>query len=167
MSISWSRLLPGGKRGSAINAKGLAFYNALINELLRAGISPAVTLYHWDLPQVLQDSYKGFLSENIVDDFTYYADVAFRSFGDRVKKWATFNEPWVICNLQWGNGDFAPGVNNGAYGKYQCGRTLLLSHAKAVQLYRAKYQPKQGGKIGMALWSEWSEPFTSKAEGTK
>ena len=114
---------------------------------------------------MLQDSYKGFLSEQLADDFAYFADVAFRSFGGRVKKWATFNEPWVICNLQWGNGDFAPGVNNGVAGNYACGRNLLLAHAKAVQVYRQKYQAAQKGKIGMALWSEWSEPYSSKAEG--
>lgn len=89
----------------------------------------------------------------------------FNSFGDRVKKWTTFNEPWVICTNQYGNGDFAPGVNYGDSGKWKCGHHLLLAHAAAVKLYRDSYKTKQGGKIGMALWSEWSEPYSDKPEG--
>jgi beta-glucosidase/6-phospho-beta-glucosidase/beta-galactosidase len=77
----------------------------------------------------------------------------------------TFNEPWVVCSLQWGNGDFAPGVVEGDKGKWACGHNLLLSHATAVKTYRDKYQKQQGGKIGMALWSEWSEPWTSAPGG--
>jgi hypothetical protein len=76
-----------------------------------------------------------------------------------------FNEPWVTCNLQWGNGDFAPGVKEGEAGKWKCGHNLLLSHATAVKTYRDNYQKDQGGKIGMALWSEWSEPFRDTFEG--
>jgi hypothetical protein len=78
---------------------------------------------------------------------------------------ASFNEPWVTCNLQWGNGDFAPGNKEGDAGKWTCGHHLLLSHATAVKTYRDKYQKDQGGKIGMALWSEWSEPFRDTPEG--
>jgi beta-glucosidase/6-phospho-beta-glucosidase/beta-galactosidase len=70
----------------------------------------------------------------------------------------------VVCNLQWGNGDFAPGVKEGESGKWMCGHNLLLSHATAVKTYRDGYQKKQGGKIGMALWSEWSEPLTDSFE---
>jgi beta-glucosidase len=100
LSLSWSRLIPKGSKGSPVNKKGLDFYNDVIDELVKNGISPIVTLYHWDLPQSLQDSYKGFISPEIVDDFVYFADVAFGAFGDRVKKWSTFNEPMSICNLQ-------------------------------------------------------------------
>lgn len=78
-----------------------------------------------------------------------------------------FNEPWVTCNLQWGNGDFAPGVNEGQKGKWVCGHYLLLSHAAAVKVYRDKFQKGQGGKIGMALWSEWSEPFRNTPQGAR
>jgi beta-glucosidase/6-phospho-beta-glucosidase/beta-galactosidase len=166
-SISWSRLIPSGRKGGAVNQKGADFYNSLINELLKNGVSPAVTLYHWDLPQANQDAYKGFLSRELVDDFSYYADTAFKLFGDRVKKWVTFNEPWVICNVQYGNGDMAPGINEGDSGKWKCGHNLLLSHAQAVKLYRDQYQKKQGGKIGMALWSEWSEPWTDAPGGER
>lgn len=159
-SISWSRLIPSGRKGGAVNQKGLEFYNSLINELIKNGISPAATLYHWDLPQANQDAYEGFMGRQLVDDFKYYAETAFKSFGDRVKTWTTFNEPWVICTNQYGNGAFAPGINKGDYGKWTCGHNLLLAHAEAVKSYRDNYKKSQGGKIGMALWSEWSEPYS-------
>jgi beta-glucosidase/6-phospho-beta-glucosidase/beta-galactosidase len=78
-----------------------------------------VVLYHWDLPQALQDSYKGLLGRQIVDDFTYFADTAFNLFGSRVKRWLTFIEPYVICDMQYGSGQYAPGVNNGDEGRYK------------------------------------------------
>eukprot|EP00878_Enallax_costatus_P001527 GHUV01001678.1.p1 GENE.GHUV01001678.1~~GHUV01001678.1.p1 ORF type:complete len:401 (+),score=78.89 GHUV01001678.1:691-1893(+) len=164
MSISWSRLIPGGSKGSPVSEAGVTFYNNVINELKKNGIEPAVTLYHWDLPQSLQDKYQGMLDKQIIDDFVYFAEVAFKRFGDRVKKWTTFNEPWVICSLQWGNGDFAPGIAVGDAGKWKCGHNLLLAHAQAVKVYRDVYKPKQGGRIGMALWSEWSEPYSNSME---
>ena len=77
------------------------------------------------------------------------------------------SRPWVVCSLQYGNGDFAPGVANGDWGKWTCGHHLLLAHATAVKAYRDRYQAKQGGKIGMALWSEWSEPWTDAAGGAR
>jgi beta-glucosidase/6-phospho-beta-glucosidase/beta-galactosidase len=83
------------------------------------GIKPFVVLYHWDLPQVLQDSYGGFLGSQIIEDFTYYADTAFRLFGDRVTRWLTFVEPYVICDMQYGSGQYAPGINNGDAGRYK------------------------------------------------
>ncbi|KIY94314.1 beta-glucosidase, putative [Monoraphidium neglectum] len=88
-SISWSRLVPSGRKGGAVNQKGVDFYNALINELLKNGIAPAATLYHWDLPQANQDAYEGFMSRQLVDDFQYFAEVAYAKFGDRVKTWTT------------------------------------------------------------------------------
>lgn len=160
MSISWSRLIPGGRTGSPVNQKAVTFYNNVFDELIKAGISPAVTLYHWDVPQVLQDSYEAFIDPKIQEDFVYYADQAFKLFGGKVKKWTTFNEPWIVCNLQYGNGDFAPGIKYEDSGRWKCGHNLLLAHAKTYKLYKEKYG-SQGGKLGMALWSEWTEPWTS------
>jgi hypothetical protein len=71
----------------------------------------------------------------------------------------------VLLLLQYGNGDFAPGIQYGPSGQYKCGHNLLLSHARAYRLYRSKYAATQKGKVGMALWSEWSEPWTNKPEG--
>jgi Glycosyl hydrolase family 1 len=82
-----------------------------------------------------------------------------------VRKWTTFNEPWIVCGLQYGNGDFAPGVDYGDVGKWRCGHNLLIAHAVVVKLYRDTYKKPQDGRIGMALWSEWSEPWSDKPEG--
>lgn len=96
-SISWSRIIPDGGRGDAVNEQGIAFYNRLIDSLLSRGIVPWVTLYHWDLPQTLHDRYGGWLNvEESQLDFERYARICYERFGDRVKNWITLNEPWII-----------------------------------------------------------------------
>ncbi|XP_022893300.1 beta-glucosidase 24-like [Olea europaea var. sylvestris] len=92
-SISWSRILPGGRRCDGISEKGIQFYNNLIDELLKEGIEPCATLFHWDVPQKLEDEYGGFLDHQIVKHFCEFADICFSKFGDRVKYWVTLNEP--------------------------------------------------------------------------
>lgn len=95
-SLSWSRIIPLGGRDDPINQKGIDFYNKLIDGLIARGITPWLTLYHWDLPQALHDRYKGWLEiENSQEDFERYARVCYQQFGDRVKNWITLNEPWV------------------------------------------------------------------------
>lgn len=89
-SISWSRILPHGN--GLINQAGIDHYNNIINNLLDNDIQPVVTIYHWDLPQALEDQYEGWLNKQIIKDFEYYADICFSSFGDRVKWWITINE---------------------------------------------------------------------------
>jgi len=97
-SISWSRIIPLGGRDDPINEEGVQFYSKLIDNLLAKGIEPWVTLYHWDLPQALEDRYGGFLDlENFQKDFVRYARVCFERFGGRVKQWVTFNEPAIIA----------------------------------------------------------------------
>lgn len=108
-SISWSRILPHGKRSAGVSEAGLQFYSDLIDELLAKGIQPYVTLFHWDLPQPLEAKYGGFLSPKIVDDFSDYADLCFKKFGNRVKHWITFNEPWSYCYGGYVTGSLAPG----------------------------------------------------------
>ncbi|XP_047313628.1 beta-glucosidase 44-like, partial [Impatiens glandulifera] len=93
-SISWSRIFPNGT--GAINQEGVDYYNRLINYMVEKGITPYVNLYHYDLPQALQDKYLGLLNRQVVKDFTDYAEFCFMTFGDRVKNWLTFNEPRVI-----------------------------------------------------------------------
>lgn len=151
-SISWPRVLPG--RGQP-NKAGIAFYNALINELEDAGIEPLATLYHWDLPQCLEDEYGGWLSRNVVDDFVEYASTCFAAFGDRVKFWITINEPWCAAVLGYASGEHAPGRCNAATEPYIVGHHMLLAHARAAEAYRAT---PQCGRIGMSLNMDWKEP---------
>ena len=89
-SISWSRIFPTGK--GKVNPAGVLHYNSLIDSLVAAGIEPCVTLYHWDLPQGLEDEYEGWLGDQVVEDFVAYADTCFALFGDRVHMWITLNE---------------------------------------------------------------------------
>ncbi|TYJ99024.1 beta-glucosidase 44-like [Cucumis melo var. makuwa] len=172
-SISWSRIFPNGRR--KVNWKGVAYYNKLINYLLKRGITPYANLYHYDLPQALEEEYKGLLSDRVVKDFADYAEFCFKTFGDRVKNWMTFNEPRVVAALGYDNGFFAPGRCSKAYGNCRAGNSgtepyivahhLILSHAAAVQRYRQKYQEKQKGRIGILLDFVWYEPLTrSKAD---
>ncbi|KAJ8509851.1 hypothetical protein OPV22_000285 [Ensete ventricosum] len=172
-SISWSRVIPNGR--GTVNPQGLRYYNDLIDELKRYGIEPHVTLYHFDLPQALEDEYAGQLSPKIVEDFTAYANVCFSEFGDRVKYWITINEPNVDPILGHDFGIFAPGrcsypfglnctEGNSSTEPYIAAHNLLLSHASAASLYKEKYQVKQGGYIGITLLALWYEPFTDLAE---
>eukprot|EP00878_Enallax_costatus_P007411 GHUV01007761.1.p1 GENE.GHUV01007761.1~~GHUV01007761.1.p1 ORF type:complete len:408 (+),score=71.37 GHUV01007761.1:665-1888(+) len=163
LSLSWTRIIPDGSRDSPVNPEGVKFYRDLLEGLTTAGIQPMVTLFHWDLPQVLQDKYGGFNSSEVVDDFVYYADVVFRELGQYVKYWITFNEPLVTCTLGFYEGWFPPGWRSGAAGMYRCGHHHLLAHAKAVQLYRQMYRSTQHGKLSMAAAGMWAIPFNASS----
>ena len=143
-SISWARVLPEGR--GRVNNAGLDFYDRLVDQLLAAGIIPNATLYHWDLPQALQEL-GGWSRRESVDWFVEYAGHVFDRLGDRVKIWATHNEPWVVAFNGYGTGVHAPGI--GDYSQaYQAVHHLLLSHGKTVQLYR---QGGYSGEIGIVL----------------
>jgi beta-glucosidase len=107
-SIAWTRIFPDGI-GESVNQAGVDFYNRLIDALLAKGVTPWVTLYHWDLPQALQDK-GGWKNREIVSWFEHYALTCARLFGDRVKNWVIINEPSVIAVLGHANGIFAPGL---------------------------------------------------------
>lgn len=109
-SISWSRIFPTG-HGRSPNLRGVAYYNKLINSLLDSHIEPMATLFHWDLPQALQDQ-GGWQNESVVDAFLDYAAFCFSTFGDRVKLWVTFHEPWVMSYAGYGTGQHAPGISD-------------------------------------------------------
>ncbi|KAL4179171.1 hypothetical protein AMTRI_Chr13g85950 [Amborella trichopoda] len=172
-SISWSRIFPEGV--GRVNQKGVDYYNRLIDYLLEKGITPYANLYHYDLPQSLEDSYNGLLNRRVVDDFEAYADFCFKTFGDRVKNWMTFNEPRVIAALGYDNGFHAPGRCSNPFGNdgmnctagdsstepYIVAHNLILSHASAVKRYREKYQATQKGRIGILLDFVWYEPFSN------
>lgn len=174
-SISWPRILPNGSLSGGINKEGVNFYNNLINDIISNGMQPFVTIFHWDVPQALEDKYMGFLSPLIQKDFVDYSDVCFKEFGDRVKHWITINEPNIFCSMGYASGTLAPGrcspwVGNCTGGNsgtepYTCGHNMLLAHSAAVKLYKEKYQAMQGGKIGITVATHWFLPHSpSKAD---
>ncbi|ERM98127.1 hypothetical protein AMTR_s00095p00053110 [Amborella trichopoda] len=168
-SISWSRIFPEGV--GRVNQKGVDYYNRLIDYLLERGVTPYANLYHYDLPEALEESYNGLLNRRVVDDFADYAEFCFKTFGDRVKNWMTFNEPRVVAALGYDNGIFAPGRCSAPFGNCTAGNSttepyivahnLILSHASAVKRYREKYQATQKGRIGILLDFVWYEPLTA------
>uniref|UniRef100_A0A182PT45 Uncharacterized protein n=1 Tax=Anopheles epiroticus TaxID=199890 RepID=A0A182PT45_9DIPT len=158
-SIGWSRLLPRGDR-SSLNPAAVAYYNALIDELLAHGIEPVVTMLHYDVPQYLQNL-GGFASPLIVDYFREYADTLYATFGDRVKVWITHNEPYDFCVEGYGTGSTGPLVYATGVGEYLCAHYVLLSHAAAYHLYQERYRETQGGTIGITLSGRYYYPATN------
>ncbi|KVH89324.1 Glycoside hydrolase, catalytic domain-containing protein [Cynara cardunculus var. scolymus] len=177
-SISWARVIPSGKLSGGVNKEGVAFYNNVINELLSKGIKPFVTIYHWDLPQALQDEYGGFLHPQIMKDFQDFAELCFKEFGDRVKHWITMNEPYVFIVNGYEMGALAPGrcsswmnnscpAGNSATEPYIVAHYMLLCHALTVKLYKQKYQASQKGVIGITLVSHWFIPYSPRKANKK
>ncbi|KAL6408515.1 Glycoside hydrolase, family 1 [Ilyonectria robusta] len=164
-SIAWSRVIPLGGRNDPVNDAGIAFYNRLIDALLANGITPSVTLYHWDAPQALYDRYRAFLNTTEFQaDFKRYARLCFSHFGDRVKSWVTFNEPYIISIFGHLNGSLAPGhcAEAGTDTKtepWRVGHTIILSHAAVVDLYAKEFQSLQKGKISIVLNGHFYEPY--------
>ncbi|XP_048235089.1 putative beta-glucosidase 41 isoform X1 [Ricinus communis] len=172
-SISWPRIFPNGT--GEPNSEGIEYYNSLIDALLEKGIQPFVTLYHWDLPQMLEDKYEGWLSKQVVKDFEHYAFTCFQAFGDRVKHWITFNEPHGFSIQGYDTGIQAPGrcsvlghllckTGNSSVEPYVVAHNILLSHAAAYRSYQLNFKAKQGGQIGIALDSKWYEPISDADE---
>ncbi|XP_020254861.1 beta-glucosidase 11-like [Asparagus officinalis] len=173
-SISWSRLIPNG-RGD-VNPKGLEYYNNLIDELITHGIQPHVTLFHYDLPQVLEDEYQGWLSPRIVGDFTEYANVCFGEFGDRVSHWTTLNEPNVMAAGGYDTAIFPPGRCSYPFGASNCSHgdsvhepyivahNFLLAHSSVYSLYKRKYQAEQQGSVGINIFIYHYVPKTNSME---
>jgi beta-glucosidase len=143
-SIAWPRILPQG-RGQA-NQAGLDFYSRLVDGLLAAGIEPFVTLYHWDLPQLLQDQ-GGWPARPTAEAFVEYADVVTRALGDRVTHWITHNEPWVITFLGHQIGVHAPGWQDWP-ASLRVAHHVLLSHGWTVPVIRRN---SPGAKVGITL----------------
>jgi beta-glucosidase len=127
-SISWPRVQPGG-RGD-LNPLGIAFYSRLVDGLLARGIRPVATLYHWDLPQELEDA-GGWPHRDTAERFAEYASRTVEVLGDRVPMWTTLNEPWCSAFLGYGSGSHAPGLTNGA-SALAAMHHLNLAHGLAV-----------------------------------
>jgi len=132
-SISWSRILPNGR--GAVNARGLDFYERLVDALLESGIEPMATLFHWDLPAALDDR-GGWLNPDVAGWFADYASVVFAKLDDRIKLWATLNEPWVVTDGGYLHGVLAPGHRN-RFEAPIASHHLLRAHGAAVAAYRA------------------------------
>lgn len=147
-SLSWPRLLPTGAVDK-VNEDGVRYYNAVIDECLAFNITPVVTIFHWDLPQTLQDL-GGFSNDVIADYFQDYAELVFEKFGDRVKWWITLNEPYTLCQEGYGNGAKAPLVVAEGRANYLCAHTMLKSHGRAYRLYENKFKSSQKGKVGIS-----------------
>ncbi len=143
-SISWSRVLPDGV--GKLNDKGMDYYKRIFEALNQNGITPNVTLYHWDLPQVLEDR-GGWVNRDSIDWFGEYAYKMFSSFGDVVPMWSTINEP-IATYVGYAHGGFAPGYTNEAWGN-QARHNILVAHGKGVEAFRA-VNPKNS-KIGVVI----------------
>lgn len=145
-SISWPRIYPEGN--GQVNEEGLKFYENIIDECIKYGIEPMVTIYHWDLPLALQNKYNGWESRDIIDDFVNYATTLFKRFGDKVKYWITINEQNVFTEHGWLRATHPPMKKNDEKMFYQVNHHAFVAHAKTVIAYK-----KMGlnGKIGASF----------------
>ncbi len=158
ISIAWSRILPQGV--GQVNEKAIAFYNNLIDECIKDGVEPFVTLHHFDTPLSL---YKegDWLNDKTIDAFCEYAKVCFEHFGDRVKKWITINEPWSLAAGQYIVGHFPPNVKNSLEKAAQAMHKMMVAHARVVNLYKAM---NLNGEIGVIHILEPKFSISDKAE---
>jgi beta-glucosidase len=143
-SIAWPRVLPTGT--GTVNTHGLDFYERLVDALLEAGIQPWLTLYHWELPQPLEDA-GGWPERATADAFAGFAEVVAHRLGDRVQRWITLNEPWCSAFLGYELGVHAPGRSDPKLA-FAAAHNLLLAHGRAVQVLRAKVP---NAKVGIVL----------------
>lgn len=154
-SVGWGRVLPDGF--GRVNEKGLGFYDRLVDTLLENGIEPLCTLYHWDLPEAL-DNRGGWLNPDIANWFAEYASVMYRKLDGRVKTWATLNEPWVVTDGGYLHGALAPGHEN-LFEAPIASHHLLRAHGAAVKAYRAEGK----NQVGIVVNIEPKHPASNDA----
>ena len=155
LSISWPRVMPEGT--GHVNVKGLAFYDELIDELLEAGIRPFVTLFHWDLPQAIQER-GGWMERDIADWFADYTRVVTTKLGDRVKDWITFNEPAIFLGHGHRAGVHAPGLTLTEAEVLRCVHHVNLAHGRATSVIRETVVDSQVGMAHVAYIAIPAEP---------
>jgi beta-glucosidase len=158
-SIAWGRIFPAGT--GAANKKGIDFYSRLVDALLERGIKPNATLYHWDLPEALDDR-GGWLNGDIAGWFSDYATTMFDALGDRVEMWSTLNEPWVVTDGGYLSGVLAPGHSN-LFEAPIAAHNLLRAHGLAVERFRFSKAAKRG-KIGITVNLEPKYPASDSPE---
>ena len=156
-SVSWPRVQPDGR--GQVNREGLDFYRRLVDELLANGIEPWLTLYHWDLPQPLEDA-GGWPVRDTAGRFADYAALLSGALGDRVTRWTTLNEPWCSAFLGYGSGVHAPGRQN-ATESVRAAHHLLLGHGLGLEAVRAN---RPAAKVGISLNLYAISPY-SQSEG--
>ncbi|KAK7877248.1 hypothetical protein WMY93_032049 [Mugilogobius chulae] len=146
-------------RTGDVNPKGVDYYNRLLDGLVSLNVTPVVTLYHWDLPQALQDV-GGWDNQDMIQHFNSYADFCFKTFGDRVKFWITFNDPFSVAWKGYGSGEMPPSLKvNPGQVPYRVGHILLKAHATVYHTYADVYRPAQKGLVSVALNADWYEPL--------
>ena len=168
-SVSWSRVIPLGGRNDPVNPAGLQYYVTLVDALLDAGITPLVTVFHWDLPDALDKRYGGLLNRTEFPlDFEHYARTLYTAL-PKVKHWITFNEPWCSSILGYSTGFFAPGrtsdrsksaEGDSSREPWTVGHNLLVAHGRAVKVYRDEFKAQSnGGEIGITLNGDMCYPW--------
>jgi beta-glucosidase len=156
-SIAWPRIQPSGQ--GAVNQKGFDYYKRLTDAVLAAGMRPLVTLYHWDLPQALEDK-GGWPNRDTAARFADYTEIVLKAFGDRIETWAIFNEPWVFTYLGYGSGVHAPGKKD--FDLFlKASHTVNIAQGDAFRAIKA-IAPKS--KVGTAYSMSPAKPLTSSAE---
>ncbi|XP_047441183.1 beta-klotho [Mugil cephalus] len=166
-SLSWPRLFPDGNPRNPPNAAAVDHYKKLIERLLEKKIEPIVTLYHWDLPQVLQEQYGGWRNDTLVGLFGEYAQFCFRTFGSHVRFWLTMHNPYLMAVLGYGTGVHAPGEKGGLSASLIVAHNLIRAHVKAWHTYNTHYRTTQRGKVSIVLGSHWVEPQRGQATDAK
>jgi beta-glucosidase len=162
-SLAWPRIQPHGS--GPVNQAGVDFYKQLVDALLAEGIEPWVTLYHWDLPQEIEDA-GGWPARDTASRFAEYASLAYDALGDRVRYWTTLNEPWCSSFLGYGSGVHAPGVQNGG-AAVAAAHHLMLGHGQAVQALRAAGSPSLGITLNLYAVSPASPSSQADAEAVR
>uniref|UniRef100_A0AAY4EE72 Klotho beta n=1 Tax=Denticeps clupeoides TaxID=299321 RepID=A0AAY4EE72_9TELE len=155
-SLSWPRLFPNGT-GSP-NAAGVTHYRLLIDRLKARGVQPVVTLFHWDLPQVLQERYGGWTNHSMVEIFAGYAAFCFQTFGGSVKYWLTMHNPYLMAVQGYGTGMHAPGGTSDPAAPYVVAHNLIRAHAKAWHVYNTHFRSLQKGQVSITLASHSINP---------
>lgn len=148
-SVSWTRILPTGFPNK-ISEDGVQYYHNVINEMLAQNITPLMTIYHWDHPQVFEDA-GGWTNSEMVDWFGDFARVVFREYGDKVKLFIPINEPISICIDGYSRGAHAPGKTLHGFGEYLCIHHIIKAHARAYRIYESEFKEKQKGQVGFMV----------------
>ncbi|XP_018320189.2 myrosinase 1-like [Agrilus planipennis] len=155
-SVSWNRIFPNGYPHNP-NQEGITYYSNLIDALIAQNITPMLNIYHWDLPQRLQEL-GGWTNSYMVTLFTEYARILLDNYSDRIDYWITFNEPLSICSQGYGADGFAPALSMSGRADYLCAHNLLKSHAAVYHLFNNTYRARNNALMGIVLNSAWYEP---------